>query len=336
MTKILLAFADGVITAEQQERIRQLSPEREIVQTEDEKQIAAILPDIEIAVGQFPPHLLPQAPTLQWFQQWSAGADWLLEHPEVQDLDFTLTSVSGVHAIPISEHIFAFLLAFARNLPQAWQAQQAHLWMKEKPQRQEKRADDDIATYSRHDVFELAGKTMLLIGIGEIGERTVQIARALEMGIIGLRHNPDHDTPGVTEMVGPEDLLTVLPEADVVVSTVPLTEETQHMLDEAAFAAMKEGAYFINIGRGGTVDQDALIAALRSGKLAGAGLDVFEAEPLAPDSPLWEMDNVLLTPHASGATPQYDERAFAIFIDNLQRYQIGQKLRNVVDKRKGY
>lgn len=336
MTKILLAFADGTISAEQLDRLRQLAPEREVVQTTNETQIAAMLDEIEIAVGQFPYHLLPQAPTLKWFQQWSAGADWLLEHPEVQKLDFILTSASGVHAIPISEHIFAFLLAFARNLPQAWQAQREHVWMEEKPQNQEKTAADDITTYSRRDVFEVAGKTLLLIGIGEIGERTVQIARALEMGIIGLRHNPEHDTPGVNQMVGPADLLTVLPQADIVVSTVPLTAETHHMLDQAAFDAMKEGAYLINIGRGGTVDQAALVAALRSGKLAGAGLDVFEEEPLAPDSPLWAMDNVLLTPHASGATPQYDERAFALFLDNLQRYQNGQPLRNIVDKSKGY
>lgn len=336
MHKLLLAFKDGEIGEQHQAQLRQLAPNLEVVQTDDQEKIAAIVEDIEIAVGQFPTQLLPKAKNLRWFQQWSAGADWLLEHPEVQELDFVLTSASGVHAIPISEHIFAFLLAFARNLPQAWQAQQEHVWMKEQETGQHNSAKDDIATYSRRDVFELAGKTMLLIGIGEIGERTAQIARALDMGVIGMRHNPDHDTPGVSEMVGPDELLAVLPKADIVVSTVPLTTETQHMMDQAAFAAMKKGAYFINIGRGGTVDQEALIQALRSGKLAGAGLDVFEEEPLTSDSPLWELDNVLLTPHASGATPQYNERAFALFLDNLQRYQAGAKLRNVVDKSKGY
>lgn len=334
MHKLLLAFKDGEISEQQQARIRQLAPNLELVQTADEDRIAAMVEEVEIAVGQFPTQLLPKAKNLHWFQQWSAGADWLLEHPEVQKLDFVLTSASGVHAIPISEHIFAFLLAFPRNLPQAWHAQQEHVWMKEQEKGQ--RAKDDIATYSRRDVFELAGKTMLLIGIGEIGERTAQIARALEMGVIGVRHNPDHDTPGVSEMVGPDELLAVLPKADVVVSTVPLTTETQHMMAQAAFDAMKKGAYFINIGRGGTVDQEALVAALQGGKLAGAGLDVFEEEPLSPDSPLWAMDNVLLTPHASGATPQYHERAFAIFLDNLQRYQAGAALRNVIDKSKGY
>ena len=359
MKKLLLAFKDGEMGAQHQAKIRQLAPHLDLVQTIDEAKIAAMIEEIEIAVGQFPPQLLAKAKNLRWFQQWSAGADWLLDHPEVQTMDFVLTSASGVHAIPISEHIFAFLLAFARNLPQAWHAQQERVWMKEQNQERRKTAKEDIATYSRRDMVELAGKTMLLIGIGEIGERTAQIARALEMGIIGVRNNPDHDTPGVSQMVGPDELVSVLPKADVIISTVPLTAETHHMLNQAAFDAMKQGAYlinigrggtvdqealdamkrgayFINIGRGGTVDQEALITALRSGTLAGAGLDVFEEEPLPADSPLWAMDNVLLTPHASGATPQYNERAFAIFLDNLQRYQAGAELRNVVDKSKGY
>ena len=336
MNKLLLAFKEGDIGAQHQAKIRQLAPNFDLVQTTDEAKIAAMIEEIEIAVGQFPPQLLAKAKNLRWFQQWSAGADWLLDHPEVQTMDFVLTSASGVHAIPISEHIFAFLLAFARNLPQAWHAQQERVWMKEQNQERRKTAKEDIATYSRRDMVELAGKTMLLIGIGEIGERTAQIARALEMGIIGVRNNPDHDTPGVSQMVGPDELVSVLPKADVIISTVPLTAETHHMLNQAAFDAMKQGAYLINIGRGGTVDQEALVDALRSGKLAGAGLDVFEEEPLPADSPLWAMDNVLLTPHASGATPQYNERAFAIFLDNLQRYQAGAELRNVVDKSKGY
>lgn len=335
MTKILLAFDEGVITAQQQEQIRQLAPDRELVQTTDEHQIEHLLDEIEIAVGQFPKNLLAKAKQLRWFQQWSAGADWLLEHPEVRDLDFMLTSASGVHATPISEHIFAFLLAFARNLPQAWQAQQDHLWMQEVEEAGAKQSMD-IATYSRRDVFELAGKSMLLIGLGEIGERTAQIATALGMGVIGLRHDPDQETRGVSQMVGPDELLTTLPHADVVVSTVPLTAETHHMLDQTAFDAMKEGTYLINIGRGGTINQDALVAALQRGKLAGAGLDVFEEEPLPADSPLWDMANVLITPHSSGATPHYDERAFAIFLDNLKRYQAGEELRNVVDKTQGY
>ncbi len=336
MNKILLAFDEGTISAQQQEKIHQLAPDLEIVQTTDEKEIASMLDTIEIAVGQFPQNLLPKATNLRWVQQWSAGADWLLDHPEAQKLDFILTNASGVHAIPISEHIFAFLLAFARNLPQAWHAQQARIWLKEAEQNNDQTSKRDRATYSRHDVFEVAGKTMLILGVGEIGEYTAQIAAALGMEVIGLRHHPDKATPGVDEMVGSDDLLSALPKADIVISTVPLTKETRHMLDQKAFGAMKQGALFINIGRGGTVNESALIEALQSGKLRAAGLDVFEEEPLSADSPLWAMDNVLITPHSSGVTPQYNARAFAIFLDNLKRYRAGKPLQNVVDKTQGY
>jgi phosphoglycerate dehydrogenase-like enzyme len=137
-------------------------------------------------------------------------------------------------------------------------------------------------------------------------------------------------------MYGPESLGTLLPEVDVVVLTVPLTEETRHMIDAEALRQMKSTAYLINIGRGGTVDEESLVQALRMGEIAGAGLDVFETEPLPEDSALWGMDNVLITPHYSGSTPHYVERFMDIFLDNLQRFQKSEPLRNVVDKDVGY
>jgi phosphoglycerate dehydrogenase-like enzyme len=320
VSTILLALHQDALSADQLARIEAAAPDKTLMQSMDEDEIRQHLDDIEIAVGHFPLNLLPEASNLRWFQQWSAGAEWLLDHPEVQEMDFTLTNASGVHAIPISEHIFAFLLAFARDLRRSWQAQLEHQW-------------DEL---SNRDTFEVAGKTMLLIGVGEIGERTAHIADGLGMHVIGVRHDPSKEEAGVDEMRGQDDLLEVLPQADVVVSTVPLTEETRHMLGAAEFAAMKRGAYFINIGRGGTVDQEALIEALRSKQIAGAGMDVFQEEPLDQASPLWAMENVLITPHSSGVTPQYNERAFAIFIDNLERYMQGQALQKVVDKRSGY
>jgi D-2-hydroxyacid dehydrogenase (NADP+) len=320
VSTILLAFQKDVLSADQLTRIEAAAPNMTLMQSMDENEIRQHLDDIEIAVGDFPLNLLREASNLRWFQQWGAGADWLLDHPEAQAMDFILTNASGVHAIPISEHIFAFLLAFARDLRHSWQAQLEHQW-------------DPL---SSRDTFEVAGKTMLLIGVGEIGERTAQIADALGMHVIGVRHNPSKAEAGIDEMRGQDELLEVLPRADVVVSTVPLTEETRDMLGAAEFAAMKKGAYLINIGRGGTIDQEALVQALRSKQIAGAGMDVFEEEPLDKASPLWEMENVLITPHSSGVTPQYNERAFAIFIDNLERYMQGQVLQNVVDKQSGY
>ena len=320
MSTILLAFSKDVLSADQLARIEAAAPDKTLMQSMDESEIRQYLDDIEIAVGHFPLNLLPEASNLRWFQQWSAGAEWLLDHPEVQEMEFTLTNASGVHAIPISEHIFAFLLAFARDLRRSWQAQLEHQW-------------DQL---SNRDTFEVAGKTMLLIGVGEIGERTAHIADALGMHVIGVRHDPSKEEAGIDEMRGQDELLEVLPQADVVVSTVPLTEETRNLLGAAEFAAMKRGAYLINIGRGGTIDQEVLIEALRSKQIAGAGLDVFQEEPLDKGSPLWEMENVLITPHSSGVTPQYNERAFAIFMDNLERYLQGQALHKVVDKRSGY
>jgi phosphoglycerate dehydrogenase-like enzyme len=137
-------------------------------------------------------------------------------------------------------------------------------------------------------------------------------------------------------MVGPEQLLDLLPEADFVVLTVPLTHETGGMIGERELRAMKPTAYIVNIGRGGTIQESALVRALQEGWIAGAGLDVFEVEPLPADSPLWSMENVIITPHYAGATPAYNERALEILLDNLRRYRAGEPLRNVVDKMAGY
>jgi phosphoglycerate dehydrogenase-like enzyme len=172
--------------------------------------------------------------------------------------------------------------------------------------------------------------------VGAIGEYTAKIAHALGMRVIGVRRDADSDVPGIETMYSNDELLDVLPQADVVVLTIPLTSETEGLIDEQALRVMKPSAYLINIGRGGTVDEPALIRALQEGRLAGAGLDVFAEEPLPADSPLWTMENVIITPHSAGATPHYHERAMGIFLDNLRRYVAGEELQNVVDKRRGY
>src|SRR5690606_33393510 len=238
-------------------------------------------PRIAIAAGGVPHALLSAMPRLRWFQQWGAGADWLLRYPEVQELPFVLTSASGVHAIPISEHILALLFAFARRLPQAFRFQQGRRW----------------GAPDWDHLFELAGKTLLLIGVGAIGARTAQVAAALEMHVIGVRRDPGRTAPGVSEMHAPDALLDLLPRADFVVLTLPLTPETQTLITARELARMKSSAIIVNIGRGGTIDEPALIDALAAGRIGGAGLDVFAEEPLPADSPLWGMDNVIITCH---------------------------------------
>ena len=319
MQTILIIQAESDITDEERAEIARLAPDARVVVTDDRDTISAVLPEAGILTGHASPSLLAQATNLRWYQQWGAGADWLARHPELAERDFLLTNASGVHAIPITEHIFAFLLAFARELPTAFAGQAAREW---------RRQGDDV--------FELAGKTLLLIGVGAIGRRTAHVAAAFGMRVFGVRRNAGRVVPGIERMCSVDCLHDWLPEADFVVLTVPLTKETRHMMDETAFRRMKRSAYLVNIGRGGTVDEAALVRALQEGWIAGAGLDVTEQEPLPADSPLWAMPNVIITAHYSGATPEYSRRAMGIFLDNLRRFVQGEELKNVVDKRLGY
>jgi phosphoglycerate dehydrogenase-like enzyme len=320
MGKILLGIDADILSDETLAQIKTLAPEKSLLITQDQAEVERHLEDIEIAVRWFPRDLLPKASGLRWMQQWGAGADWLMEYPEAAAMDFVLTNASGVHAVPISEHILAFLLSFARGLHVSACKQVRHEW----------KAPD------QPQVFELADKTMVLVGVGAIGERTAMLANALEMHVLGVRRDPDIPAPGVIAMYGPDHLLDLLSNADFVVLTIPLTPETQDMIGERELRAMKPSAYIVNIGRGDTIDEAVLIRALEEGWIAGAGLDVFETEPLPQNSPLWDMENVIITAHYSGRTPKYNERAMAIFLDNLRRYQAGAPLRNVVDKTLGY
>lgn len=302
--------------------IRAAAPEAELIVTADRADLERRWPEIaervEVVLGSLPRPFLLQAPRLRWLQGTGAGVDWLLDHPEIVASDLILTNASGVHAIPISEHIFALMLALVRDLPRCLRDQERRTWGR------------------GHVVAELAGATMGLIGVGAIGERTAQVATALGMRVLGLRRDPAQSSPWVERMVGREGLLDLLAESDWVIVTVPLTAETRGLIGERELRAMKASAYLINIGRGAVIDEPALICALQEGRIAGAGLDVFAEEPLPADSPLWGMDNVIITPHYAGATPRYNDRLVAIFTENLRRYQAGQPLVNLVDKRLGY
>lgn len=320
MTTILLVLDPDTLTEAQVAQVAETAPDMRLLVTRDYDKIEDALDDIEIAACNFPRQLLPRAHSLRWFQQFGAGADWLLRHPEACELDFVLTNASGVHAISVSEHILAFLLAFARQLHVSIRAQEHHEWRR----------------FQREELFELAGKRMVLIGVGAIGTRTAQVATVLGMRVLGVRRNPAIAARGVEAMFGSHQLLDLLPDADFVVLTVPLTNETKGMVGEREFRAMKPTAYVVNTGRGGTIQEGALIRALQERWIAGAGLDVFETEPLPANSPLWEMENVILTPHCGWMTPHCHRRAMDIFLDNLDRYRSGQPLRNVVDKRLGY
>jgi phosphoglycerate dehydrogenase-like enzyme len=320
MRTILVGLDPEGLAETQLARLYDLAGDACLVITRERAEVEAILGDIEVAAAGFPRELLVHAPSLRWYQQWGAGANWLMDCPEAIEQDWILTNVSGMHAIQISEHIFAFLLAFARALPESCRAQHRREWLRQ----------------HQTGVFELYGKTALVIGLGPIGRRTVELAGAFGMHILGVRRDPTRSVPGIDELVGPDGIDDLLPAADFVIVTVPLTPETQGWITTQQFRLMKPSAYLINIGRGGTIVERDLVQALRENRIAGAGLDVFETEPLPEESPLWEMKNVIITAHYSGRTPHYTERAMEIFLDNLERYQAGEPLRNVVDKQLGY
>jgi D-2-hydroxyacid dehydrogenase (NADP+) len=320
MSILLLGLTPEELEPATLDEIRTLAPGMRVVVTRDRSEIEALLDDIEIAAGWFPNNLVGRAPRLRWFQQWGAGADWLLRHPEAIDRDFVLTNTSGIHAIPISEQIIGMLLMFARGLHRAVRAQARQQWWRAQPT----------------DLFELAGKTMLLVGVGAIGARTAMLANALGMFVEGIRRDPSRAVDGVAAMYEPDQLRERLAHADVVVLTVPLSQATRALIGAAELRAMKPTAYLVNIGRGGTVDEAALVRALEEQWIAGAALDVFAEEPLPASSPLWAIENAIITGHYAGSTPKYNERAMAIFLDNLRRYRSGEPLRNVVDKQAGY
>ncbi|MHB1357792.1 MAG: D-2-hydroxyacid dehydrogenase [Anaerolineae bacterium] len=295
-------------------------PGMRVVFTADRAEIEQVLDDVEIFAGSVPAEMLARARHLRWFHQWGAGADWLLSRPERLPAGVVLTNMSGLHAVQISEQIMSYILAFARNLHQALRAQQEHRW---------RPAD-------WNELFELPGKTMLLLGLGGIGARTAKVAAALGLNVVGVRSHPERQVAGITQMHSPEDLPKLWPVADFVVLALPLTPKTRGLVGEKELRTMKSSAYLINIGRGGLVDELALIQALQQGWIAGAGLDVFAHEPLPADSPLWSMENVIITAHYAGRSPNHEEGAMAILLDNVRRYSSHLPLHNVVDPERGY
>lgn len=323
---ILIAYDfflnDNNTTRNEISRIQKAAPKAriEIIRNQEEwdQRKAELGPKINVFFGFRPSRWFDDMPNLKWTQQGGAGANWLLNEPKIADSDMILTNASGVHAIPISEHILALMLTLSRAI-------QIHI-----------RSQINGKWERRGRVQEIDGSTMGLIGVGAIGEKTAEKAKGLNMRVLGLRKHPDHSSPFVDEMFGPERLHELLSLSDWIVITAALTSETQGLIGKPEFDVMKSTSFIINIARGPIIQENAMIQALMDKKIAGAGLDVFETEPLPKDSPLWNMKNVVITPHSAGGTPKYMERLLDIFTQNLIRYQNGEPLINVVDKQLGY
>jgi len=292
-------------------------PALSVVVAEDAAAAAKAIGEAEAAFGTLTPDLVSQAKRLRWLQAPQAAPPAGFYFPELILHPVVVTNFREIYNDHISAHIMAFVLAFARGL---------HRYLPQQLRREWQRVPGDDG------VLHLPETTMLIVGVGGIGAETARLAAAFGMHVIGVDARRREAPPGVVKLDGPDALDSLLPHADFVVLTVPHTPATEGFMNRARFQQMKRTAFFINIGRGMTTRLDDLVAALRAGEIAGAGLDVFEQEPLPADHPLWSMPGVLITPHTAGFGPYLDERRFEILLDNCRRFTAGQPLRNVVDK----
>ncbi len=284
----------------------------------DKSQLTAAVRDADILIASWrlPAGLVASAGSLMWIHSIGAGVDGILT-PDVLENRVVVTSSSGIHREPISEHVLGFMLSFVRGF---------HTFARQQMRKE----------WKRFNLEELAGKTLGIIGLGEIGSEIAVKAKGFGMRVIAVKRTPGERPNSVDELWPKDRLKDLLEESNFVVLSLPLTPATLGFFGEREFRSMKRSAYFINISRGKIVLEAKLIQALREGWIAGAGLDVFEEEPLSETSPLWEMPNVIITPHVAGSNPQYMERAMGIFEENLQRFLKGEPLENLVDKRLGY
>ncbi|MDB4976663.1 MAG: D-isomer specific 2-hydroxyacid dehydrogenase NAD-binding protein [Myxococcaceae bacterium] len=269
---------------------------------------------------QMDPRKLAELPKLRWIQSYGAGVEWLLVESVVTRDELIVTNARGIHAEPIAEHVFGLMLALARRLDGSILQQQQRDW------------NPSALTGS---LRTLEGSTLGILGLGAIGRRLASVGKAFGMRVLGTRHS-GKPTPHVDETYGPDGLLRVMAASEWIVNALPFTPQTRKLIGRAAFAEVRPDAVFVNIGRGASVDTEALLHVLQSKKLGGALLDVTDPEPLPREHPLWTLPNVIITPHYAGAHPGYNERVTAIFIENLRRYLSQQPLTNLVDKRAGY
>jgi phosphoglycerate dehydrogenase-like enzyme len=275
-----------------------------------------------------------RAPALKWIQLLSAGAEHALTGPGKYGIP--LTTASGIHATPIAEYTLASMLTYAHRIHLAIRGQMQREWLK---------SSQFMAT-----VDELRGKTLGIIGYGSIGRETARLADAFGMPVLALKRDPEQrrdygwspaslgDPEGKIprRFFAPNQCEAILSESDYVSVTLPLTAQTRKFIGAREIAAMKPGAYIVNIGRGQVIDEAALIDALKAEKIGGAGLDVFEHEPLEASSPLWGLENAILTPHISGSNRGYMEKACELFAENLRRFVGNRELLNLVDQKLGY
>ncbi|MGA9049304.1 MAG: D-2-hydroxyacid dehydrogenase [Dehalococcoidia bacterium] len=283
------------------------------------RQMDSLLSDAEVIYGfRLPRNVIARAPRLKWIQVMAAGVDRYLTD-EILRSRVTVTNVSGIHTTTIGEFVMGLMLMFVKRSDMCFQLKQQKRWQQFNP-------------------GILKGKTVGIVGLGNIGREVARLSKAFGMIVIATRRSAHEGqkSKNVDKVFAPGRIDGLLASSDFVVLTLPLTAQTLHIVGEAQLRSMKRTAYLVNIARGNIVDEKALVRALKKKWIAGAGLDVFEEEPLPSDSPLWELPNVIFSPHVAGGMENYIEQTNGVFCENLVRYLNKRKLLNVVNKKHGY
>jgi phosphoglycerate dehydrogenase-like enzyme len=314
-------------------RTRQLgrvAPGVELVVARDREHAADLVEDADAILGWLTPEILERGSQLRWVSLYSAGIESYLELPGFRDSDVVLTNGRSLYANGGAEHVIAMTLALSRRLHTAVHLQSERRWDTSPL------TGPTPITGDGSELGELRGKTILVAGLGGIGTEVARLAHGIGMHVLATRATRREGPPFVEYVGLSHELISLAPQADVIVNCLPLTPETERTFNEEFFSVTKPTAFYVNIGRGKTVDTDALVRALREGKIAGAGLDVTEPEPLPSDHELWGLPNVIITPHVGGDSERHMERIWLLFRENLRRFAVGEPLLSVVNKRRGY
>jgi len=302
--------------------LQAVAPGVELVPAKDAAEAAKLAGGVDAVLGFCTPEVLAAGTKIRWIQVYWAGVERCVSIPALAERNILLTNMQRVAAPVMAEHVLAMMLAFTRGLDFYILERSAARWTRELP--------------PPAKLTALEGKTVLVVGLGGIGTEVAKRAYALGMRVVATRASGRDGPPFVSYVGLPDELRKLAGEADFIVNTTPLTPATTGVFDAGFFAAAKQGAYFVNVGRGRSVVQADLVDALKSGRIAGAGLDVTDPEPLPADHPLWKFPNVIITPHVSADSDADQQVRFAILRENLRRYVAGEKMLSVVDVAKGY
>src|SRR5205814_1217191 len=304
-----------------EQRLTRDFPELKIVWLPNYERVCEDIGETDIFLGwSLRPEQFAKAKKLRWIHSTAAAVHQLMS-PELAASDVLLTNAREVHGQVVAEHAIALIFALAKRLPAAGRYQAQRRWAQ--------------TEMWERGVREVAGSTLGLIGMGAIGRETAKRARAVGMRVVAVREHPEKGSDAAEQVVGFQDLDSILQQSDFVVLAAPLTAKTQHLMNRARLARMKPTAFLINVSRGPLIDDPALVSALQQEQIAGAALDVFAEEPLPPDSPYWGLENCLVTPHTAAVTDKLWERHYALFTENLCHFLAGEPLKGIVNKRLG-